>query len=247
MPRVQSVERAFAILDIVATGASGVTEIAGRTDLPKSTVARLLSTLEDVGAVERATDGAYYRLGPRLPEMCGPVDVTAQLAVTMRPHLERLAMQLGEASGFGVPDGHAVRVISQVESPNPVQVRDYTGMVFPAHVGAPGMCLMAEWPEREVRRYLSRPLAPYTEHTMIHPQQIYERIVQVRKDGYCWVHEEFAEGISSVAAVVHDPRGRVVGALHAHGPTYRFPAPGDGIWTAELIRATASEIFTSPT
>ena len=82
---------------------------------------------------------------------------------------------------------------------------------------------------------------------MIHPQQIYERIVQVRKDGYCWVHEEFAEGISSVASVVHDPRGRVVGALHAHGPTYRFPAPGDGIWTAELIRATASEIFTSPT
>ncbi len=102
---------------------------------------------------------------------------------------------------------------------------------------------MAEWPEREVRRYLSRPLVAYTEHTMVHPQQVYERIVQVQRDRYCWVHEEFAEGISSVASVVRDPRGRVLGALHAHGPTYRFPAPGDAGWVAELIRATAEQVF----
>lgn len=247
MPNVQSVDRAFAILDIVSGGASGVTEIASRAKLPKSTVARLLATLEDVGAVEREAGGSHYRLGPRLAEMAGPVDVTAQLAVTMRPHLERLAMQLGEAAGFGVPDGQAVRVITQVESPNPVQVRDYTGEVYPAHVGAPGVCILAEWPEREVQRYLSRPLVAYTDHTVVHPQQVYERIAQVQKDGYCWTHEEFAEGISSVASVVHDPRGRVVGALHAHGPTYRFPAPGDGPWTGELIRATANDIFAAPT
>lgn len=243
MATVQSVERAFSILEVVSRVTSGVTEIAERVDLPKSTVARLLSTLEDIGAVERAPDSAQYRLGRRLPEMCGPVDLTAQLSLTLRPHLERLAMQLGEATGFGVPDGQAVRVVSQVESPNPVQVRDYTGEVFPAHVGAPGVCIMAEWPEREVRRYLSRPLVAYTEHTMVHPQQVYERIVQVQRDRYCWVHEEFAEGISSVASVVRDPRGRVLGALHAHGPTYRFPAPGDAGWVAELIRVTAEQVF----
>lgn len=72
---------------------------------------------------------------------------------------------------------------------------------------------------------------------MIHPQQVYEeRIVQVQEDRYCWVHEEFADGISPVSSVVHDVRGRVVGALPAHGPTYRLPAPGDGTWVAELIR-----------
>ena len=242
MTTVQSVERAFAVLDVVSGGASGVTEIAGRTGLPKSTVARLLATLEELGAVEQVADGSDYQLGTRLVEICGPVDADRQLASTMRPHLERLSMQLGEAAGFGVPSRHSVRVLSQVESPNPVQVRDYTGMVFPAHVGAPGICLMAEWPEVELSRYLERPLRAYTDRTMVDPRQIRKRIDKVRENGYCWVHGEFAEGISSVASVVRDGHGRALGALHAHGPTYRFPAPGDGEWTAELIRGTASQI-----
>jgi DNA-binding IclR family transcriptional regulator len=246
MPTVQSVERAFAILDVVSGGASGVTDIAGRVDLPKSTVARMLSTLEDLGAVERVDGGSDYQIGPRLPQMCGPVDATLHLGAIVQPHLERLAMQLGESTGFGIASGSAVRVLTQVESPNAVQVRDYSGEVFPAHVGAPGVCLMAEWSERELDQYLSRPLAAYTEHTMVQPGQIRERLAQVRRDGFCWVHEEFADGISSVAALVRNPQGRALGAMHAHGPTYRFPVEGDKKWIADLVRQTAQQVLGAP-
>lgn len=239
MAGVQSIERAFAILEVVSGGASGVTEIAGRSALPKSTVARLLSTLEDLGVVERVPDGSNYQLGPRLPRMLGPGAVADRLVATIRPHLERLSLQLGEGTGFAVPNGSAVQVTVQVEGPHPVQVRDYTDELFPAHVGAPGVALMAQWREPDVERYLAHPLSAYTDHTVVHPAQVRERLAGVRRDGLCWAHEEFAVGISTVAAVVRAPNGRVLGALYAHGPTYRFPAPESVAWTEDLIRRTA--------
>lgn len=243
MPSVQSIERAFAILEIVSGDTSGVTEIASRCDLPKSTVARLLSTLETLGVVERVTNGSDYRLGPRLPQMLGPVDLTARLLEAVQPNLEWLALQLGEGTGFAIPSGSAIQVVSQVDGPHAVQVRSYSGELFPAHVGAPGVVLMAEWGEAELERYLAHPLSAYTEHTVIHPHQIRDRLALVRRDGVCWAHEEFAEGISTVAATVRGPGDRVLGALYAHGPTYRFPAADSVDWAADLVHRTAQQIL----
>ncbi len=223
MPNVQSIERAFHILRALAVGPSGVSEIAGQVSLPKSTVARMLSTLESVGAVERVEDSSDYRIGIGLGELAGSLDGSSTLTVAVRPHLMRLAHDLGEASGFSVPVGYTVHFLAQVEGPNPVQVRDYTGLIAPMHVGPSGLCMMAYWPKEEVKRYLSRSLESYTSKTVVDQNKILSRLDFVREHGYFWVDEEFAEGISSLAAPVFDQKGRILGAIHMHGPTYRFP------------------------
>jgi DNA-binding IclR family transcriptional regulator len=247
MSTVQSVQRAFAILDIVAGGASGITEIAGQAMLPKSTVARLLATLETLQAVERIDDGTEYRIGQRVVQMAGPLEAHAYLSTAVQPHLERLSDQLGEATGFAVPNGYSVRNVSQVESPNPVQVRDYSGLVVPAHIGSPGLAMMSQWPDAELEHYLTRPLDRYTPDTMVDPDRLRLRLKQVHEDGYAWVHEEFAEGISSVASCLLDADGHVLGTIHAHGPTYRFPEEGQEVVIGELVRDTARQIFSRPT
>jgi DNA-binding IclR family transcriptional regulator len=128
----------------------------------------------------------------------------------------------------------------QVESPNPVQVRDYTGLTVPMHVGPSGLCVMAQWPDEEVDRYLSRPLESYTSNTMVDPARIRDRLASIRDDGHCWVHEEFAEGINSVAApVLVDGRG-ALGAIHVHGPAYRFPAEGSAGSIAQVVMDAAA-------
>ena len=66
MSRVQSIERAFAVLGALADGPIGVTEVADRVDLPKSTAARLLASLAREGVVEQVPGDTRYRLGPRL-------------------------------------------------------------------------------------------------------------------------------------------------------------------------------------
>jgi len=90
---------------------------------------------------------------------------------------------------------------------------------------------MALWPVEELDRYLSRPIEAFTPHTITDPDLIRKRLDEIREAGHCWVYEEFAEGITSVAAPVLNNEGRVLGAIHVHGPAYRFPAPGasDGI------------------
>ena len=63
----------------------------------------------------------------------------------------------------------------------------------------------------------------YTPETMVDPDQLRARLEHIRADGYAWVLEEFSEGINSVAAPLFNGTGSVIGALHSHGPAYRFP------------------------
>lgn len=239
---VQAVERAFAILDLVAAGSSSLADITAQVHLPKSTVARMLTTMEALKAVVRHDDGSYA-IGPRVADLVGVQEGWAHLRTVVQPHLERLAEQLGEATGFAVPDGLSVRNVSQVESPTPVQVRDYTGLVVPAHVGSPGLAMMASWGDDQIDAYLERPLESYTSHTVTDPAIIRERVAQVRETGWALVVDEFADGITSIAATVVDDTGRVVGTLHAHGPTYRFPPEGMADEIGRLVATTARSML----
>ena len=104
---VQSLERAFTILDEVARRPAGVTDIAERVRLPKSTVARLLATLEQVEAVERF-DGARWRIGPGVEALSSAVSPGRNLVAIAEPVLADLVAELGEDAGLGLPDGNEI-------------------------------------------------------------------------------------------------------------------------------------------
>jgi DNA-binding IclR family transcriptional regulator len=223
---VQSLERAFAILDEVARRPAGVTEIADRVRLPKSTVARLLATLESLEAVERF-DGAQWRIGPGLEALSATESLERSLISVARPFLARLAADLDEDAGLGLPDGNDVLYVDQVGSDKPVQVRDWTGTRAPMHTVPSGLVFLAEWPADALEAYLAGELVALTPRTVTDPRRLRRRLEEVRAAGCAWGLEEFAEGIDSVAAPVRDARGKAIAAIHAHGPAYRFPAPGD--------------------
>lgn len=224
MSSVQSVMRAFLILEALSTGELGITEIAARSDLPKSTVARLTRTLEEIGAVERVDDGGHYRIGSEIVALAGVASPTANLVSLARPHLRLLAELTGEDAGFSVPDGYRSHYIDQVSSDNDIQVRDWTGARISMHATPSGLVMLATWPPERLERFLERPLEAFTDNTLIDPESLRKRLVDVRRDGFAWGFEEFTEGLNSVAAPVFDVRGRLVGALHVHGPAYRFPS-----------------------
>src|SRR6185369_7708105 len=96
MSRVQSIERAFAVLGALADGPVGVTEVAERVDLPKSTAARMLASLAREGAVEQVPGETRYRLGPRIETLATGLGTTRSLVAIARPHLAQLAASLGE-------------------------------------------------------------------------------------------------------------------------------------------------------
>lgn len=242
MSRVQSIERAFAVLTALADGPIGVTEVSERADLPKSTAARLLGSLSREGAVEQVPGDTRYRLAARIASLAAGVVPTRNIVALARPALTELASTVGEAAGLSVLDGFVVHYIDQVETTHQVLIRDWTGTRLPIHAVSSGRVFLAHIAPSAVDRLLSAPLERFTPQTLTDPAALRERIRRVQLDGFAWVRDEFAEGINSVAAPIPDAAGNVTVAVHVHGPSYRFPPPGQQAEIESQVLAAAGRI-----
>lgn len=243
MSGVQSIQRAFSLLRALAVGPAGVTDLAERAELPKSTVARLLNALETEGAVEQVEIGGEYRLGEGLIDLAGASAPGRNLIAAARPHLIELTEATGEASGIAVLDGCEVLYLDYVESEEEVQVRGWTGETVPLTVVPSGLVMLAAQPEQFIKEYLSKPLTKSTANSVTNQEQVLARLDAIRKAGYAWVYAEFDESINSVAAPVSDEAGEVIAALHVHGPAYRFPEDEtQAASIAEIVRAAAENL-----
>lgn len=242
MSRVQSIERAFAVLGALTDGPIGVTEVADRVDLPKSTAARMLASLAREGAVEQSPGDTRYRLGPRIESLATGLVATRSLAAIARPHLVELAAAIGEAAGLSIPEGDLIHYIDQVDTDQPVGVRDWTGSRIALHAVSSGLAVLALRPPAEIERYLARPLERFTGATMTEPDALRSRLRKVQLDGFAWTTGEYADGIASVAAPIADASGEAVAAVHVHGPAYRFPAAGAESALGAAVATAATRI-----
>jgi DNA-binding IclR family transcriptional regulator len=245
MSTMQSIDRAFAVLRSLTSGPAGVTQLADQVELPKSTVSRLLSTLEELGVVEQVTAGGNYRIGPGLIEIATAVMPGRSLVAAARPHLVELARRTGEAAGLSVPDGRMAHYVDQADSDNQVQVRDWTGERIVMHAVSSGLVFLA-WAEPAfVDAYLKGPLQAFTSRTITDPATLRRRLAEIRETGYAWIYEEFSDGANSVAAPIRNQRGDVIAAIHSHGPAHRFPGTRSADEVGALVVASANRLRTA--
>ena len=236
---MQSVDRAFAVLRQVASEPGGISDVARAVDLPVSTVARLLGTLESLGAIVRIGDSATYGIGSGIRALADAAGASQTLVARARPLLAELVARTGETSGLSVIEGDEVVYLDHVETENEVTLRDWTGARLPLHVVSSGLVLLAGQPAPAVAAYLARPPARMTRHTVTQPARIKRRLAGIRRRGSVWTIGEFDEGITSVAAPVVDAHGATIAAIHCHGPSYRFPGRADPDAIAAAVVATA--------
>jgi DNA-binding IclR family transcriptional regulator len=242
MAGVQSIERAFAILRALSLGPAGVTDLSERTGLPKSTVSRLLSSLEIEEAVRQNSSGTY-ELGTGIDELGRALRGGQDAIDVARPHMIELMELTGEAVGLNRFDGESVRVLMQVDDPNSsVVVRDWTNEATPAHAVSAGLAILAHSSRAVQNNFLETDLESTTKKTMTKPDKLRKRFETIRGDGYAWVFQEFTDDINSVAAPITDSSGRTNLALHVHGPAFRFPNGIDIDELGQRVAATAERI-----
>ena len=242
MAGVQSLERAFMILRALSLGPAGVTDLSDRTGLPKSTVSRLLSSLDVERAVQQTEDGTY-ELGEGIAELGRALDTGQNVIEVARPHMLELMELTGEAVGINRFDGATVRTLLQIDDPHSsVVVRDWTGEPTPPHSVSAGLSALAFSPQSTQAAYLGKDLEATTERTMTDPAELRERFQQIRQTGYAWTFREFTDDINSVAAPIADKGGRMTLGLHIHGPAFRFPGDSDPAELGERVAATAQRI-----
>jgi len=247
---VQSVERAVGLLVEIGRRPGGLVDVAERVDLPVSTTARLLGTLESSRAIKRDADGTYL-IGPAIHGLAGRAADDAafeprqSLQDLVHPHLIELAESLDEAACLAVVAGRDIVTVDQVDGPKPVQAENWTGTRVPLHAGGAGLVAMATWPDTEVEAYLAGELAACSLHTVTDPAKLRRRITRARTRRALWTHGEYVDGLSSASAALIDSTGRSVGAIYTYGPSYRYPARGKAGAVAAEVLAHADTISAS--
>ena len=240
---VTSVERSFRILHAVAEEPQSLSALARRLNLATSTAARFLQSLHAAGAVSRDADGRYC-IGPSIFELAGGPTGRHDLAAIASTHLSALARQTGETAGIVAAIDNDILHLAQVSDDDDagVQVKDWSGAQIPAHPGCTGLVVMAHWPQSQIDSYLAKPLEAFSDSTVVDPRVIRARLDEIRRTGHLWTTDEYAVGVTSVASPVFDRHDRVIGALHAFGPSYRFPDPNDKGVIADELCARAVQI-----
>ena len=241
MNSVQSIERALTLMEEAARQPGGLVDLARRADLPVSTTARILGTLEGAEAVTRSPDGSY-RIGSLMRSMGKSLDLGTDLLTASEHHLSAMAADLDEAACISTVVGHDVLTVRQVDAPKPIQAEDWTGTRVPLHAGSAGFVIMATWPEAEVEAFLAGNLPALTDRTVVDPDALRSLINDVRRRRVIWTHGEYVEGLSSCAAAILNARGDAVGALYTYGPSYRFPQPDTASDVAAQVLDRADRI-----
>ena len=223
---VRSVDRAAALLLALGDcpGEAGVTELARRLGLHKSTASRLLATLQRRGLVEQDEESGKYRLGLVVIRLAERAERTLDLRGIALPELERLARATRETVTIGIVEGDAYLTVAQVDGPNMVACPDWTGRTTPLHCVASGKILLAAMAERDVLRIARPGLPARTERTITGLEALMEELARVRRRGFATAFSEWIEGTNGVAVPVADARGRVIASIGVWGPAFRVTA-----------------------
>lgn len=239
---IQSIERAVAILRSFTETEPElrVTELSRRLDLHKSTVSRILGTLEQEGLVSHNPETGKYRLGLALISLAGVALGRLDVRGVSQPHLNRLVEISQETVNVTVLDGQECVNVERAASPRPIRYVGWIGRRTPLHCTAAGKVLLAYLPPAERDARLPRPLMRYTDQTIVEEAALEASLREARRQGYAIVHEEFEEGFSALAAPVFDHAGRVAGAISISGPTYRLGADKIEAFIEPLLETTAA-------
>lgn len=239
---VQSISRAFTLLRTIAQYPQGitVTDLARRTKLHKSTVSRLILTLEAERAVDR--QNGTLHIGEGIAELVVTALNASTLVALVHPYLRTLVDTIDETAGLCLPDEDDVLYLDQVMTDHYIQIRNWTGERYPLHAVSSGKLFLAYTSEHKVNHYLAQPLANLSARTITDPVALRQRLALIRAQGFDWSFEEFTEGLAVVSAPIFDAQGAVIASIYVCGPTLRFPPGGKQEEITALIVATCQEV-----
>lgn len=215
---VPVIDRMMEVLGAVERGGGAgatIRQLTGALGLPRTTVYRILNTLQRHEVVRRDPGGAYH-LGRRLLSLAARVAARAtdvDLAAVAQPHLDRLAAELGEGVKLSVVDGDRVLVLAAAQGRRGYALTVAPGQQLPIHAGAAGKLLLAHQPPEGQAYLLAKPLAAYTGKTITEPGRLAAELARIRRLGWAQDRGEGAPSIQAFAAPVVAGDGRLAAAV----------------------------------
>ena len=244
MYRVQSLDRAFEILQCFSLRKQelDLNEICEQTQLPKPTVFRLLSSLQQARFVERTTDGQKYQVGVRAFELGGIFLAHLSIESVARPLMERLTEQRGMTCNLAILDDGQVVYIATTDPLGPLHYHSIVGYRHYIHCSALGKALVAELSPEEVKHILRRRGMPaLSPNTITDPDVLLSELAKTRKQGYAIDNQEGAVGFCCLGVPIRNHTHRIVAAISVSAASPQM-TPDTRPAIARDLQATAREI-----
>lgn len=218
---VQSVERAFLLLELMADagGEVALSQLAEESALPLPTIHRIMRTLVRAGYVRQQQKSRRYTLGPgliRLGDTAGQA-----LGAWARPYLAYLTDKIGETSNLAILDGDQVVYVAQVPSRHSMRMFTEVGRRVDLHCTAVGKAVLAQMPDKAVDQVLARTrMQPQTGKTIVDPAILHKELDAIRLGGFAQDDGEQEIGVRCLAVSV--PAAPVPAAISISGPEARM-------------------------
>lgn len=222
--RLSSVSMAIRILKAFSGDEAeiGISELAKRLNIAKSTVHRLVVTLMAEDLLDKNPETGRYRLGIGLFGLGSLVRHRMDLSTEARSFMIDLRRETDETVLLAVPAGPEIMYIRAQLSRQTVRMGADIGQREPYYCTAAGRAFLAFQPEGRVAAVMAAPMPPRTPKTVTEPDKLRKLLANVRKLGYALEDEESELGIRAVGAPIYEARGAVVGALAIAGPVQRL-------------------------
>ena len=239
---MSSVVRSLEILEAILSAPEPQThgELARKYSIPKSTLSKLLETLQNLGYLRAAHK--RYLPGPRLLSLGYRAVHTGHIR-GVKPFLDALAERTGETVLLGIPVGDHVMYVEQSPSSHAIRFVANVGELRPMHCTAMGRVFLA-FGHRSARTLPPGSLVPFTSKTLVDPDLIDQELERVRRRGFALNEGESVEGVSAIAAPLIDSQGMLVAAISVTGPAFRVKKPQKKVWPA--LRQTIRRVQTAP-
>jgi IclR family KDG regulon transcriptional repressor len=190
--------------------------------MSKTTVHRLLATLENKRFITRDQVTGFYRLGLRFIEMASLVLQDVELHRWAQPYLHKLSTQFGETVDLSILDGSDVIYLDVIESPQRLKLAAAVGQRLPAFCTASGKALLAFLPEDQIRKILGENLTRYTDCTPVSIADILSELRVTAERGYAVSEQEYERDINAVAAPIFDADHHPIASIAIVGPSFRL-------------------------
>lgn len=229
---VRAVDRALDILLCFTIRTDwAMTEIAEHVGLHKSTVHRMLATLEEKGFIERDHDTDRYHLGLKIWELSANLSKTDDQATIWLPEMVRLRDTLGETVSIYVRDGNERIRIQAVQSNEPIRRVAPVGVRLPLYAGASSKVLIAFADSQIQALVMDDPMF----QANISIEQYKEQLKELVAQGYATSVEERESGVAAISAPIFDRTGKLVAALSVSGPASRLTLERMKKYSAAMI------------
>jgi DNA-binding IclR family transcriptional regulator len=198
-----SVKKAFGILSAISSSQKGlgVSELAKKLKMAKSTVHGMTSTLEELGAVMRNPLTKKYKLGFTLFEIGRSAYSQVDLKTSARPVMEELMEKTQTSVFLGILNWDHVTVLDIVESRQDLKITAPIGTTIPMLAGAVGKVFLASMDEEQARKIVkSKGLPRFTDNSIVDTAAYYQELKQVREKGFAVDDEEYILGVRAVAS-----------------------------------------------